>query len=367
MNPHHPALQQFFFLDGRTHWQIRQFDYVEVERQLDDDGLGFYRKRFLKTADGRDFSYWTEREIRFVSHFASVKTPQVARPKRVEYGGAAVKQVDTQDAGPSLDNWLKLRVSPAHRPDRIGPLFADHADIARLLCACLQALHGLHQDGIIHCDIKADNICLGYLGTPLTEDGLRLDYARLSLIDFSFSVWPDTRTWELTQALPIAPDAAAADYISPYFKAILREDQLVEEENQRLARKGKAGKPPQAWQRLNYSVDLFALGVMLRKLLDHLDAQRRDIVSENPLETFLYDLAADWQNRYAEGHVPGELPHLAEIAKIQERFAHVAEWERSGQFIPREAPRVAIPKPTPIVNPTPIPTPIFTPPRRQIP
>lgn len=348
MNQHRQALEQFFFLADGPRWLIRgpshpsprhRFEHVEVERLLDDDGKGFYRKRFLKTASGADYSYWTEREIRFVSHFASLKTPQVARPKLVEYGSAAVKQVDTQDAGPSLDNWLKLRVSPANRPDRAGPLFAEVAEVARLLCACINALHELHRHGIVHCDIKADNICLGYVGAPLGEDGLRLDYDSLSLIDFAFSVWPGSRTWELAQALPIDPDALAADYVSPFFKAVLRED--------------RHQQPPQAWQRLNYSVDWYALAVMLRKLLQLLDSQRRDISGENPLESFLYGLTDEWQTQYANGEIPATLPHPAEIARIQARFPSVKNWGQSEQLLVRV-------EPTPIPPPPP-PTPLITP------
>jgi len=345
LNRHRQALEQFFFLADGPRWLIRgpthpsprhRFEHVEVERLLDEDGKGIYRKRFLKTASGADYSYWTEREIRFVSHFASVKTPQVARPKLVEYGSTAVKQVDTQDAGPSLDNWLKLRVSPANRPDRVGPVFADLAEVARLLCACINALHELHRHGIVHCDLKADNICLGYVGAPLGADGLRLDYGKLSLIDFAFSVWPGSRTWELAQALPIDPDAAAADYVSPFFKAVLRED--------------RHQQPPQAWQRLNYSVDWYALAVMLRKLLELLDSQRRDISGENPLESFLYGLADEWQTQYANGEIPATLPHQAEIARIQARFSHVDDWTQSGRFVPREAPNVQVAAPTPVID-----------------
>ena len=346
MDQQNKALEQFFFLAGGPRWLIRgpshpsprhRFEHVEVERIQSGDGTGVYRKRFLKTAAGADYSYWTEREIRFVSHFASVKTPHVARPKLVEYGDAAVKQVDTQDAGPSLDHWLKLRVSPANRPDRIGPLFADPAEVARLLCACINALHELHKDGIVHCDLKADNICLGFVGEPLGEDGLRLDYDRLSLIDFAFSVWPGVRTWELAQPLPIDPDAAAADYVSPFFKDVLRED--------------RRQQPPAAWQRLNYNVDWYALAEMLRKMLKLLDSQRRDISGENPLESFLYGLADEWQTQYANGEIPATLPHQAEIARIQARFSHVEDWAQSGRFIPREAPSVQVAPPTALVLP----------------
>ncbi len=408
MNQPHEAIKQFFFLDQRTEWLIRgpehpsaskRFDYVEVIRRKEADGKAVYSKRFLKCQNGVDFSYWTQRELRFVSHFSGASMPHVARLALLKYSGEQVERLETLDAGPSLDNWLKLRVSlpgnaieisrhsgmdrrnpdcmdaskPRH-PWSLGsgnpcrnddgtlnsttlglpvPVFAEVDEVAKLLCACLAALYELHQLGIVHCDIKADNLCLDYLGDPLADKGIQLDYTSLKLIDFAFSVWPDSRSWELAECLPINPAAPEADFISPFFKRVLRED--------------RRRRPPTAWANLNYSVDFFALGVMLRKLLDW----RRQAFpgwAQNPLEHFLIQLAEEWQMRYAEGGIDEHLPHRGEIQRIHQFFPNgqAIDWNASAAFIPRELIVGQVTLPTALVPPTPL-TPELSTKRRLVP
>lgn len=327
-----PALQRFFFLDGRTEWPIRGPDHdpssdayspnVEVTRLLDADGQGRFVKRFLKRADGLDLKYWTRREILFTGYFGSMQTPHVVEPSELKYRGKAIEQVVTQDAGLSLFDWRKLRVS---RPGMLTPCrspFHDPGELLLLLRACLTALHSIHQLGIVHCDIKAGNICLPYLGDPLSNAGIRFDYGQLRLIDFAFSVWPNQRGWELEEALPIDhtdPD----DYFSEAFERILKQD------------RGK--RPPTAWRALNYGMDLYALGAMLRKLL----AQRRhagERSGESDLEASLDDLAAEWVSRYELGQADSALPHAAYIERIEALLrAHRPAWQawqHSAPFVP---------------------------------
>ena len=362
MNQPHEAIKQFFFLDQRTEWLIRgpehpsvskRFDYVEVIRHRGEDGTAVYSKRFLKRQNGFDFSYWTQRELRFVSHFAAAATPHVARMALLKYSGEQVERLETLDAGPSLDNWLKLRVEHLQQPGLPLPVFADIGEVAKLLCACLTALHTLHRFGIVHCDIKADNLCLDYLGDPLTDKGIQLDYTSLKLIDFAFSVWPDSRSWELAECLPINPAAPEADFISPFFKRVLRED--------------RRRRPPTAWANLNYSVDFFALGVMLRKLLDW-RRQTHPGWAQNPLEHFLIQLAEEWQMRYAEGGIDEHLPHRGEIQRIHQFFPNgqAIDWNASAAFIPRELIVGQVTLPTALVPPTPI-TPELSTKRRLVP
>lgn len=346
-------VRSFFFLDGQEEWLIRgpnhpsarqRLDHVEVKRRHTEDGKAVYAKRFLKRPGGADYGYWTRRELAFVSHFTHVRTPHTPRLALLQYQGEDVQRLETLDAGPSLDNWQKLRVSPLGHPEVSRGVFAEVGEVAKLLCACLSALHGLHKLGIVHCDIKADNLCLDYFGDPLAEGGIAFDYAGLNLIDFAFSVWPGSPSWELEESLPINPDAPQADYLSPFFKQALREDRL--------------NFPPMAWSRLNYSVDLYALAVMLRKLLAW-----RGRPSADPLEAFLVRLAAEWKERYAGGQVDARPPHLDEIQRIRAQRPDWAggDWARSGLFVPRQALAVQVVPHTVLASPTPVATQIITP------
>jgi len=360
LNRHRAALERFFFLDSQAEWLIRgpdhpslnrRTEHVEVKR-LRTAGGAVYSKRFLKRQGGIDYSYWSEREVRFVGHFGGARTPQVVRPALLQFQADAVERVDTQDAGPSLDNWQKLRVSRAGNPGAFSGVFDDAGELALLLRACLQALHGLHALGIVHCDIKADNLCLAYAGEPLGETGIQLDYRKLRVIDFAFSVWPGVPGWDLEQCLPIAPDSPQADYLSPWFKQSLRED--------------RRQHPPQAWRGLDYGVDLYALGCMLHKLLA---ARRRTLSNpEDPLAAFLHTLAEEWTQRYAQAAPAGKLPHAQDIQRIEARLSQhrpdwtPQDWACSRRFLPREVWRLPPEAMTPLASAVPAdvpPTPLF--------
>ena len=353
MNKQRADLEKFFFLDGRTEWLIRgpdhpscRTEHVEVKRLCTADGQAVYSKRFLKRPKGADYSYWTERETRFVGHFGGSKTPRVVRPALLQFQDYGIARVDTQDAGPSLDHWQKLRGIREGRPEACVSPFDDAGELALLLRACLKALHGLHKLGIIHCDIKADNLCLNYAGDPLGEEGIRLDYDRLRIIDFAFSLWP-VPDWELKQCLPIDP--GKADYVSPRFKQVLLEDRR------------NHPHPPQAWRGLDYGVDLYALGFMLRQLL----AWRSELTSATaePLETFLHGLADAWTQDYAQAAPTGDLPHLAMIQRIEAELERcrpdwAENWARSRRFIPCEVSRSETVVDTPLAWPEALATPL---------
>ena len=368
LNKHRTDLERFFFLDGSTEWLIRgpehpsldrRTDHVEVKRLRGEEGAVF-SKRFLKRPNGVDYGYWTERETRFVGHFGGARMPQVVQPALLKFQAGGIERVDTQDAGPSLDNWQKLRGIREGQPGRCVSLFDEAGEVALLLRACLKALHGLHTLGIVHCDIKADNLCLAYLGDPLGENGIRLDYGELRVIDFAFSVWPDGPGWELKDYLPIDPNSPQADYVSPWFKQVLLED--------------RRHCPPQAWRGLDYGIDLYALGVMLRKLLASRSLSQAD--QPEPLETFLHGLADAWTQDYAQAAPAGELPHYGFIKRIEAQLKRCRpawtedDWVQSRLFVPYEVCRVEAAGATPLALPeasvTPLadseeipPTPLF--------
>lgn len=338
-----PALLRFFFLDGRTEWPIRGPDHdptsdaysldVEVKRIREPDGRVLFVKRFLRRADRADLGYWTQRETRFIGYFGGAKTPQVVRPARLDFQGEDVERVITQDAGLSLFHWRKLRVGPPGAAAPWRSPFHDPGELLLLLRACLTALHGIHSLGIVHCDIKAGNICLPYLGDPLSETGIRFDYGQLRLIDFAFSVWPKAPGWDLEEALPINHADPRADYFSKGFRSILAKD--------------RGRRPPAAWRALNYGMDLYALGVMLRKLLPQ-RPHAGEGSGEPALEASLDDLAKEWMSRYEPGRADVALPHAAYIERIEALLqAHRPawhEWEQSAPFVPRQVvePRRAV-------------------------
>jgi hypothetical protein len=341
-------LKRFFFLDGQSQWLIRgpghpecRTEHVEIKRFRRADGGAFYSKRFLTLADGSDYGYWTRRELRFVGNFGLDNVPRVVQPTQIHFknisGGSKVEQVDTEDAGPTLYDWQRLVSCPVDQLGLRESPFTEAGELLRLLRSCLSALRTVHAMGIVHCDIKADNICLPYQGNPLDQSGIRLDYAGLRLIDFAFAVRPGYADWDLDEPLPIDPDNRHGDYFSPWFKRALHQDRGL--------------KPPQAWRKLDYSVDLYALAVMLGKLL-------RLQTSTDPLHAALDALAREWLRQYADGAPAKTLPHPAYIQRIdalrQQYRPDWDGWEQSHGFVPLGLGATPAARTTPVAPVTPV-------------
>src|SRR5476651_1672021 len=139
--------------------------HVKVER------LATYPILFskvFKEFEGRqgqkyDYRYWAERENFFLREFLKKQQQfsHVVQPRHLISENEAAKQVLTYDAGITVANWL--RVKPRyHGGAALSHPFQRPAAWLNLLRACLLALKQIHQHGIVHCDIKEDNICLPY-------------------------------------------------------------------------------------------------------------------------------------------------------------------------------------------------------------
>ena len=166
-------------------------EHVEVYREAVAPGeRRRYTKRFLATGDA-DFGQWTEREWRILARLIGHGIRCV--PDVVQFDGGAqggVRLVQTYDAGVTVDQWATLlpvsRGGIFHRH-----VFEDCAHWWSLAHCCLGALDEIHSLGLVHLDIKGDNICIPY-GPPSFDpdagDALYPVFQKLALIDFAFSV-----------------------------------------------------------------------------------------------------------------------------------------------------------------------------------
>ncbi|MFZ5547132.1 MAG: hypothetical protein ACOZJX_00325 [Pseudomonadota bacterium] len=237
---------------GRGRQQMDTGAHVEVFREAWVAGQPrLYSKRFLATA-AVDLTHWTNREARVLARLSGrglAVTPRLARFDPSPEGG--LPQLHTHDAGVTVDHWVN-RV-PVQRAGRLlGHAFEDCAHWWALARHCLLALDALHGQGVVHLDLKADNLCIPYspagwspgaTGTPLT-----LCFAQLTLIDFAFCLDPDD---PLEEPLPLAR-LAQHDHQSPRLLLALEA--------------GRAGDlaPTRA---LDWRCDLFSLAAMLRRYL----------------------------------------------------------------------------------------------------
>ncbi len=145
-------------------------------------------------------------------------------------------ELSTLDAGPELQqDWL----------DAGGTLLSD-TELVKLGYHALRALLQIHQVGVVHGDLKADNICVSETRDPRT--GARcVDWRSLKLIDFAFSLSRDN---PLHFVLPI--DTRKIDYHPEFYR------QAVEQSQQ-------SRSPVAAQAACSAAIDLYSLGVMLQK------------------------------------------------------------------------------------------------------
>lgn len=234
---------------------IRDLPHVRVTRHAPQAGRACEYRKVFKAEGLGGAAYWIQRENDFLLDFTVKKLRHTVELAAFAQGGAGrqtpvVELVATRDAGVTVEDWL--RVQPRYENGVVWPHPFQHAGLfLQLLRACLVALREIHQLGIVHCDIKEDNICLPYEPCPCAPgQPVRIDFGRVKLIDFAFSVCPDR---PLEHPLPILPAA-------PYQSNLLKEALGVDRSGRRRGRL--------AAQQLDYRVDLYSLGYLAERILD---------------------------------------------------------------------------------------------------
>jgi hypothetical protein len=238
---------------GRGRLRMITGSHVEVFREQTLPGeRRRYTKRFLATEAG-DFRHWTEREWRILARLVGHGIGPV--PDVVQYdrgvGSDQVPRVQTYDAGITIDHWATLL--PVRRSGQsLGHVFQDCAHWWALARHSLIALDAIHGIGLVHLDLKADNVCIPYEPAAFDPAARAAWIAprieQISLIDFAFSLVSGE---QLTRALPIARQGEF-DYQSPRLLDALA-----------AGHRGDLGPT----RRLDWRCDLFSLAAMLRRYL----------------------------------------------------------------------------------------------------
>jgi serine/threonine protein kinase len=236
---------------GRDRLQMVTGAHVEVFREAAARGESRrYTKRFLTTADG-DYAGWTEREWRILARLIGHGTRCVPDVVQYDRGASGTKLVQTYDAGATVDQWATLL--PVARDGHVhAHVFEDCAHWWALAHHCLVALDEIHTLGLVHLDIKGDNICIPVGPAdfdPHATDGTMFPmFRKLALIDFAFSLVSGET---LDSPLPIGWQQDY-DYQSPRLLRALES--------------GRAGdlQPTEA---LDWRCDMYSLAAMLKRYL----------------------------------------------------------------------------------------------------
>ena len=328
--------------------------HVRVER-LDTHPV-LFSKVFKEFEDWKgqkyDYRYWAERENYFLREFLKKQNEftHVVQARHLISENEAAKQVLTCDAGITIANWLRVKARYADTATLSHPFQRSDAFL-RLIRACLVALKQLHENRIVHCDIKEDNICIPYSPNPFpgAESRIHLEFENLKLIDFAFSV---AHAIPLTQILVINPDERVP-YQSGLLISALHAD--------------RRGGSPNAVQQLDCRVDLFSLGYMAEKI----SAAGLDCPPGGGDSTALEGIRDLVHKLKAFDSAPciESLPHDGLIAEIDRllmdtaRFSGSLEFNVDGEWSVEEMARdrgagrktpstpVALPPPTPVSVP----------------
>jgi len=229
---------------GADHQQDRHF--MTIERlSPEEDGYCTYVKSVEGLAQNE---YWIAREKNILMLLK--KTPHIVRlRKEEEKTDNSYQTVKTKDSGISLAHWLRTKPTLAASQKTLKHPFEAVGSFLNLTKFCLIALKGMHQMGVVHANLRPDNICIPYAPYPYEFDTeLKLDYEGLTLIDFMFSI---SNTLRLSRPLPISISTTSSPQSSQMLHA-LTED--------------RKNRNTDFIQRIDYSVDLYALGFILEQI-----------------------------------------------------------------------------------------------------
>ncbi len=240
--------------------QQKDRHFITIERYPPDDD-GFCS--FVKSVEGlAQNEYWIAREKNILMLLK--KTPYVVRlRKEEEKTESSYQTVKTKDAGITLAHWLRTKptIEAYHQP--LKHPFENVGAFLSLAKHCILALKNIHQAGVIHANLRPDNICIPYAPCPYEfNTELKIDYENLALIDFMFAI---SSTLKLSRPLPILSSPI------PSTQSTLLINALDEDRKNRNTDRS---------QRIDYSVDLYALGFILDQIFqqdlaypDHLHAE----------------------------------------------------------------------------------------------
>lgn len=327
--------------------------HVRVERSVaygQKQVVARFTKTFLRSAE-KDYSWFNTHECELLMSFKSLHLSRVVQVGALHWDGPnTFDRVETLDAGPSLMDWLRINPVSQDGSVCVHPLASPSAFLL-LIRGLMLALHEIHSAGFVHCDLREANVCLAFSKHPTDTGAITPDWNGLKLIDFAFSL---SKNHPLREPLPIAPRT--------HLHSMAFIDALEDDD-----RSGQARRVP----KLDWRIDLFALGTMLQRLFEHLrpqwptEAQNHVSEADGVVERLIADLKAqDFSTKVA----PDLQTHKRLLQPVDRAIGNMGA-APTPAFIVKGigqsgAARLDSPgdvRPTPLVNGSAAPTPMVPP------
>lgn len=182
----------------------------------DNDKQYQYRKIWKDVQAGGSSSWlsWAHHEHLMLSLLSQRSIDHVVKVSGLQVADTQVDLV-TLDAGPDfLRDWLM----PSQHSGNTT-LWKSEVDAIKWMRACLKALLSLHALGVIHGDLKPDNLCVS-AEDVYSGQSKRLDLTSLTLIDFAYALY---REAPLKFVLPTDP--SRLDYLPDFYRQAIEVSQ----------------------------------------------------------------------------------------------------------------------------------------------
>ena len=251
-------------------------------------------------------------------------------------GAQHVVQVSGLQISPSKVELMTLDAGLDFERDWLGParlaqketLWASEEDALKWARACLMALESVHRLGVVHGDLKSDNICITS-SQSTGSSGKRIDLSSIRLIDFAYSLYRDA---PLQFVLPTDP--IKLDYLPEFFKSALANAQSQNNVS-----------PLNAVACAN--IDLYSLSCLLEKTVSH------DMASQwKDWSHFLEICRREGQSRSENSFLKGQINFEAPTQKLLKMVETILKKRNvlQDEWVWADTAIVASVDPTPLIS-----------------
>lgn len=209
-------------------------------------GNYLYRKIWKDENASKDSAWlsWAHHEHLMLSLLSQRFISNVVKVSGLQVGDTQVDLV-TVDAGPEfLRNWLL-----PSRSLRQSSLWRSEIDALKWIRVCLKTLLSLHEMGVIHGDLKPDNLCVSR-DNQFDGTFTRMNLQSLTLIDFAYALY---REAPLRFVLPTDP--LRLDYLPDFYRQAIQTAQNTQNPNVLMSV-------------ACVNIDLFSLACLLKQTTD---------------------------------------------------------------------------------------------------